>query len=200
MKRRSLGWVAIAAIALIASLMMNSPWQPVTGTAKASPFELVQAVPETTPAAPGMVVSGLYEDPQGNFQVGILEGYAVSTVVGSPLFQRGDGSLAYSVVKVPLNSETPLTDIGLAEVAQQTLGRGEGFQTLTGNPLPGGGLQIIWTGRLTQGAAPPQPVSGTVLVKQQGAQAYVLAVSALESAVPQVPQVVSVLLDTLKIL
>jgi hypothetical protein len=101
---------------------------------------------------------------------------------------------------VPLNSDTPLTDIGLAEVAQRTLGRGEGFQTQTFNPLPGGGLQISWTGRFTQGAAPPQPVSGTVMVKQQGAQAYVLVVSALETAVPQVPQVVSVLLDTLKIL
>ncbi|NER78613.1 MAG: hypothetical protein F6K42_03365 [Leptolyngbya sp. SIO1D8] len=148
-----------------------------------------------------LIVSGLYEDPQGKFQIGILDGYAVSTAAGSPLFQLGDGSLAYSVIRVPLDSESPLAEIGLVEIAQQTLGRGEGFQTQTFSTVPGGGLQIFWTGRFSrQSSAPPQPISGTLLVKQQGAEAYLLIVAAFEDAVAQVPRIITTLTNTLVIL
>ena len=198
MKRRSMGWLAIAAIALIGSLLLGPGWRSVA----ADPGLILAQTPEAPPAleAAQPALSGTYEDPQGQFQVGILEGYTVSTTAGSPLFQLPDGSLAYSVVRVPLSSDAPLPDIALVETARQALGNGEGFQTQTFTPVPGGGLQIAWSGRLSQGAAPPQPVSGTVLAKQQGAIAYLIVVAALESGAPQVPQVVSTLVDTLQIL
>lgn len=152
------------------------------------------------PSNPGIPITGNYEDPQGNFQVGLLEGYATRSAAGSPLFQNDDGSLAYSIVRVPLESETQLSEIGLVEIAQQTLGQGEGFQTQTFNTLPDGAVQIDWLGRLSQGTAPPQPVSGTILAKQQGAAAYLIVVAALDAAVEQVPDIVSTLADTLVVL
>lgn len=210
MKRRLLGWMALAAIALLGALVVSSSW-PVnkvdasSDTAQSShPFRLAQATPgsdETGQAASnGVPISGTYEEPQGRFQVGIIDGYSVSSAGGSPLFQQGDGGLAYSVVRVPLSSETPLSDVGLAEITEQTLGQGEGFQAQTFDNVPGGGLQIAWTGRLSQGAAPPQPVGGLVLAKQEGSAAYLLVIAALEDAAGQVPSVAASLAATLEIL
>lgn len=203
MNRRLLGWTGIAAIALTVVLLLSNGWHQ---GIKASSADTLQIAQESTEAVPtltdvsGLTLSGTYEDPQGSFQVGILEGFSVSSVGGSPLFQNDTGSLAYSLVRVPLNTEAPLPDIGLVEVTRQALNNGEGFQTQAFSSVPGGGLQIAWTGRLSQGSAPPQPLSGVILAKQQGAEVYLLVVAALEDAVPQVPQVVSLLSDSLTIL
>ena len=202
MKQRAFWWTGLAAIALALSVLVGSAWQVGLSAAPPHILQVAQEVPEVETFAPetALALVGNYEDPQGNFQVGLLEGYTTSSAAGSPLFQNGDGSLAYSVIRVPLNSDTLLSEIGLVEIAQQTLGQGEGFQTRTFNTVPEGGVQIAWVGRLSQGAAPPQPVSGTILAKQQGVDTYLLVVAALEDAVEQVPQVVSTLTDTLVIL
>lgn len=202
MKQRSFGWMGLVAIALILSVLISSVWQNGWAITSLDFFEIAQETPESESAVPdlGLALSGTYEDPQGNFQIGILDGYAVSSAAGSPLFQNAEGSIAYSVVWVPLSSETPLSEIGLVEIAQQTLGQGEGFQTQTFNAVPDGGLEISWRGRLSQGADPPRPVSGVVLVQQEGAEAYLLVVAALEDATSQVSEVVSTLTDTLTIL
>jgi hypothetical protein len=121
----------------------------------------------------------------------------MSMVSGSPLFQKQDGSAAYSIVRVPLTGDAPLADIALVEIVQRSLGRGEGFQTQAFNPLPGGGLQIAWTGRLSQGATPAKPVSGTVLAKQQRAQVFLVVVAALETAVNELPQVAASVFNSL---
>ncbi|MEO1182518.1 MAG: hypothetical protein AAFX51_17110 [Cyanobacteria bacterium J06636_28] len=188
-------------VALAVSLLVGNSWQESWIAASSRPVKVAQEAVETAPpAATELGIAGNYEDPQGNFQVGLLEGYAASSVAGSPLFQNSDGSLAYSVIRVPLASETRLSEIGLVEIAQKTLGQGEGFQTQTFNTVPDGGVQIDWNGRLSEGAAPPQPISGTILAKQQGAAAYLIVVAALDAVVEQVPDVVSTLAGTLVVL
>jgi hypothetical protein len=203
MNRRSVIWLGIAAIALATSLLLGYGGHLASSTVAADIGQLAQAPEEELPileAATSPVISGTYQDPQGNFQVGILEGFSVNSVGGAPLFQNADGSLAYSVVSVPLSSANPLPDIGLVELARQVLDNGEGFQTQTFSSVAGGGLQIAWTGRLSQGGGPPQPVAGTILAKQQGENVYLMVVAALDTVMPQVPPTVSVLSDTLTIL
>ncbi|MEM6521810.1 MAG: hypothetical protein AAF892_12160 [Cyanobacteria bacterium P01_D01_bin.71] len=201
MHRRSLGWLGVAAIALILSLFFGSGGR-LTQPAPSSATVLTTQAPadedsELTAAAPAF--SGTYEDPQGSFQIGILDGATTTTAGSAPLFVTADSSLAYSVVTLPLESEAPLTDIALVELTRQTLDYGEGFQTQTFTSVPEG-LQIAWTGRLSQSAGPPQPVSGSVLARQQGAAVYLLVVAALESATAQVPQVLVALADSLEFL
>lgn len=199
MKRRYVGWMGLAVFFITLSIMMSGGLRPVLTT---TPRVVVaQESSEVAPAIQSAIaIGGTYEDPLGLFKVAILENYSVSTAAGSPVFQTGDGSLAYSVVRVPLQSESPLSEIGLVEVVQQTFAKGEGFQTQTFSAIPGNGLQIEWTGRLSQGAASPQPLSGTILVMQTEADAYLLMVAALDAAASQVPGVLSVLADTLTIL
>ena len=203
MKRRSFWWLGLAVIAVALSVLASPLWQEAWIAAPTSVLQVAQETPDSdSPPSDvnGLAIAGDYTDPQGNFQIGVIEGYTVNSAAGSPLFQNGDGSLAYSVVRVPLNGDALLSEIGLVEIAQQTLGQGEGFQTQTFNTVADGGVQIAWTGRFSQGAAPPQPLTGTVLVKQQGAEAYLLIVAALEAATGQVPNIVSTLAGTLVIL
>lgn len=201
MRQRTFWWLGLAVLALALSVLVSNAWLGGWIAAPLNPIQIAQEIPSVDAPSPDeLSIIGDYTDPQGNFQVGLLEGYTSSFAAGSPLFQNGDGSLAYSVVRVPLSGEALLSEIGLVEIVQQALGQGEGFQTQTFNTVSDGGIQIAWTGRLSQGAAPPQPVSGTVLVKQQGAEAYLLVVAALESATDQVPDLVSTLAGTLVIL
>ena len=191
----------MAAIALIVSLLIGSGhgW---TTAAVSSPGSMLAQAPANEPAttveaAPSL--SGLYKDPQGTFQIGILDGATTTTAGGAPLFTLPDGSLAYSVVQLPLDSEAPLPDVTLVALANQALNNGEGFQTQTFTSVPQG-LQIDWTGRLSQGCRPPQPVSGSILANQQGAQVYLLVVAALETATAQVPQTLVALAESLEFL
>lgn len=203
MKRRSLWWTGLAVLTIVVSMVVGSHWHQSRAAAPSQLFgQAAQPSAETVPDTDSeskLTFSGTYEDPQGTFQIGILEGASVSSAAGSPLFQIDNGNLAYSIVRVPLSSDAPLSEVGLVELAQQTLGQGEGFQTQTFSPVAGGGLQIAWVGQFTQAAATPQPVSGTVLTKQQGTAAYLLVVAALEAAAGDVPGVVSALTDTLVI-
>lgn len=198
MRRRSFWW-GLLAIACTLSVLFSRGWQ-LSGTATAAVPIIAQGAENEFTVARELTLSGIYEDPQGTFQIGILDGYSINTVSGSPLFQTGDGSLAYSVVQVALATEVPLSDIGLVDIAQRTFGRGEGFQTQTFNTVPGGGVQITWTGQLSQGRTPPQPLSGTILVKQQATAAYLLIVAAADDATAQVPAVIATLIETLTLL
>ncbi|WP_204138154.1 hypothetical protein [Halomicronema sp. CCY15110] len=200
MNRRSLGWIGVAVVALIAAVMFGTGHVWLTPALSIEAPLLAQATTEATVSADGAVptLSGIYEDPQGNFQVGLLEGAAVTIAGSSPLFTLPDGSLSYSVVPVPLDSETPLPEVTLVALANQALNNGEGFQTQTFTAVPQG-LQIDWTGRLSQRGA-PQPVSGSILASQQGATVYLLVVAALEDATAQVPQTLVALADSLEFL
>lgn len=200
MTRRSLGWIGVAALALIAALMFGSGYVWITPAISTETALVAQANPEETGSVDGAAptLSGIYEDPQGSFQIGLLEGATTTTAGGSPLFTLPDGSLSYSVVQLPLESEAPLPEVALVALANQALNNGEGFQTQTFTAVPQG-LQIDWTGRLSQRGA-PQPVSGGILASQQGATVYLLVVAALEDAVAQVPQTLVTLADSLEFL
>jgi hypothetical protein len=205
MMRRSRVWIGLAAIALAIALVWGQTGQADHAVATTSlPSGAIAQSPDneiptlTAPVLPA--ISGTYEDPQGTFQIGILEGYRVSTVGGAPLFQSERGDLAYSVVRVPLNSANPLSDVALVEIARQTLANGEGFRTHTFSSVTGGGLQIDWSGRLSQGAAPPEPISGRILARQREADVYLVITSAFDAAAPQLTQILDVLSSTLTIL
>jgi len=200
MNRRSLGWIGIAAIALVAAVMFGTGHVWLTPALSIEPPLVAQTETEETLSTDGAAptLSGIYSDPQGNFQVGLLEGVVTTTAGGAPLFTRSDGSLAYSVVQLPLDSAAPLPEVTLVALANQALNNGEGFQTQTFTAVPQG-LQIEWTGRLSQrGSA--QPVSGRILASQQETVVYLLVVAALEDAAAQVPQTLVTLADSLEFL
>ncbi|MEM9118000.1 MAG: hypothetical protein AAGD09_08970 [Cyanobacteria bacterium P01_F01_bin.56] len=201
MNRRSIGWMGIAAIALIVSLLIGASRGAMAPAISLQASMLAQApsdaVPTTVEAAPAL--SGRYEDPQGTFQIGLLDGVITTTAGGSPLFTLPDGSLSYSVVQLPLDSENLLPEVTLVALTNQALNNGEGFQTQTFTSVPQG-LQIDWTGRLSQGNSPPQPISGSVLANQQGARVYLLVVAALEEAAAQVSPTLVALAASLEFL
>jgi hypothetical protein len=192
--------VAIAILALLAIVLVGQgatvvPWSTASQV-------LAQNNPPPEALAPALpMVGGQFEDPQSRFQVGILDGYQVSTVSGSPMFQAADGSLAYTVVVVPQPAGTPdpLPDRHLALIANETFGDGEGFMASNLQSIPGGGIQLDWTGRLSQGNAPPQPVAGKVFVNQRGSNVYLLLVAATEAGMPQVNDAITTLGGTLRV-
>jgi hypothetical protein len=165
----------IGAIALVISLLMAQALPPLGNS-----FSQAQAQqgnpppPRLAPALP--MVSGSFEDPQQRFQIGILEGFNVSSAGGSPLFQAADGSLAYTVVVTPLTAaESP--DAALVDAAQRTFGNGEG--------------------RLSQGAAPPQPITGKIFARQRGQDVFLLLVAATDGASAQLSDAITALGGTL---
>lgn len=166
-------WLMVAVISL--SLCLGLGWhgggEPSAAVAQNAP------PPALAPALP--MIAGNFDDPQGRFQIGIFEGYQVSRAGNAPLIQDPDGSLAYTVAIAPLPSGAAMaTEADLVQVTQQTFGQGEGFTTGDVQAIPGGGIRINWTGRLSQGAAPPQPIAGKVFARQRDGSAFLLMVAA----------------------
>ncbi len=150
------------------------------------------------PLAPTLpMVSGTFQNAEGQFEVGILEGYEVSTAGSAPLFQAPDGSLAYTVVVSPAAPEA--TNADLVQLAVQTFGQGEGFTPTKQQALPGGGLQLNWTGQLSQGGGPPQSIAGQIFAKQRGRDVFLLMVAATEAGADQVGDAIATLGSTLKV-
>ena len=150
--------------------------------------------PVLAPALP--MVGGSFEDSQGRFQIGILEGFTVSSANGSPLFQAVDGRLAYTVAVAPLpKADSP--DAALVRAAQRTFGQGEGFVTGDVRSIPGGGVRFNWTGRLSQGAAAPQPITGKIFARQRDSEVFLLLVAATEAGEAQVSDAILALGSTL---
>ncbi|MEM6426476.1 MAG: hypothetical protein AAF728_15155, partial [Cyanobacteria bacterium P01_D01_bin.128] len=163
MKQRSIWAVGIGLISLIGVLFFSQLHDSRSGAAIAqdraavADMLMVQAedapaeVPTDAPAIPEL--TGNFEDPQGRFQVGILDGFAITTVAGNPLLESADGNLAYTVVVLPTGStddaEVALTDAALAQAVKTTFAQGEGFQTTGFEAIPDGGVQIAWAGRLS---------------------------------------------------
>jgi hypothetical protein len=146
------------------------------------------------------MISGNFEDPQGRFQIGLLEGYQVNRAGAAPLLQAPNGSLAYTVVIAPLpTGANPATEADLVQVAQQTFSRGESFTAGDVQAIPGGGVRINWTGLLSQGAAPPQPITGKIFARQRGGDAFLLMVAATTAAEAQVSDAIVTLGSTLTV-
>ncbi|MGF1517350.1 MAG: hypothetical protein ACFCVB_06040 [Nodosilinea sp.] len=195
---RRFGVLIVGAIALVVSIVLTQGLPG--GVGKNTPDALAQGnapPPALAPALP--MVSGSFEDPQGRFQIGILDGYSVSSAGGSPLFQAADGSLAYTVAVAPLAS-AQASEAALVAAAESTFGAGEGF--VAGNdvqPIPGGGIRINWSGRLSQGAAPPQPIAGKIFARQRGNEVFLLLVAATSAAEPQLADAINALGGTLTV-
>ncbi|WP_052050831.1 hypothetical protein [Leptolyngbya sp. KIOST-1] len=190
-------WVRVlllGAIALVTSLLLTQAIQWTSGSGPQAVAQGNAPPPTLAPALP--MVSGSFEDPQGRFQIGILEGYSVSTVGGNPLFQAADGSLAYTVAVAPV-AGAPSPEAAVVAAAQSTFGNGEGFVAGDVQPIAGGGVRINWTGRLSQGAAPPQPISGKIFARQREAQVFLLLVAATSQAEAQVSDAINALGSTL---
>lgn len=164
------------------------------------PAAVAQNAPPPTLAPALPMLSGNFEDTQGRFQIGLFDGYQVSRAGTAPLIQSPDGSLAYTVAITPLPSGANLaTEADLVQVTQQTFGRGEGFSTGDVQAIPGGGIRINWTGRLSQGTAPPQPITGKIFARQRGSEAFLLMVAATADRDAQVADAIVTLGNTLTV-
>jgi hypothetical protein len=191
MRRFRVLLMGMMAVALALGLARGLP--PMQG----SPAAIAQGNPPPPALAPALpMVSGRFEDPQGRFQIGILDGFTVSTAGGSPLFQATDGSLAYTVAVAPLTfAETP--EAALVAAAQSTFGNGEGFVAGNVQPIPGGGVRINWSGRLSQGTTPPQPITGKIFARQRENNVFLLLVAATPVAEAQLSDAIIALGSTL---
>ncbi|MGB3202153.1 MAG: hypothetical protein WBA99_14710 [Nodosilinea sp.] len=193
--------LVIGAIALVASILLTqgTDWNSGFSGGVFAPLAQAQGnapPPSLAPALP--MVSGSFEDPQGRFQIGILDGYTVSSVGRNPLFQAADGSLAYTVVVAPLlTASSP--EAAMVAAATSTFGEGEGFVSGDVQPIPGGGVRINWTGRLSQGAALPQPITGKIFARQRQTEVFLLMVAATAAGEAQVSDAINTLGSTLMV-
>lgn len=191
----------VGAIALVTSILLTQgiDWGLGFSGGAGSPLAQAQGNPPPQSLAPALpMVSGSFEDPKGQFQIGILGGYTVSSVGGNPLFQATDGSLAYTVAVAPLPTASS-PEAAMVAAAQSTFGDGEGFVTGDVQPIPGGGVRINWTGRLSQGAAPPQPITGEIFARQRQAEVFLLMVAATGTSEAQVADAINTLGSTLTV-
>lgn len=125
----------------------------------------------------------VYQDPQGQFEIGSLEGFTQLSVAGSPLFESTDGAIAYTVVTQELFAEDaePLPAPTLAAIAITTFNQGEGFQNQPSESVASEPPAIVvpWVGAHTtpQGS---QPLSGKILVQQRSGTVFLVLVAANE--------------------
>ncbi|KOR34619.1 MULTISPECIES: hypothetical protein [Planktothricoides] len=218
MKRKQLWFIGLAWITSM--LLIFSTVEPSTSAvqnffraaAPASPG--VSVAPATTSNPPAATLSAPtlplseapYKDPQGRFEVGILENYKVSAIPQSgspsriadaPLIESPDGNLAYTVVVQAKITTESFTNEALAQMASNQFQRGEGFQPNQLKILSPGEILIPWTGSLTIGKN-KQPITGEILVRQNQDQIIMLLVSATEDAKDNIPSAIGTLSDSLK--
>jgi len=154
--------------------------------------------PEPEPAVDPLPLSGsAYQDPRGQFEVGILQDYNVGFAGNSPLIEAPDGNLAYTVVARPRESDRPLPDSSLAQIAIETFERGEGFDPGAFQSAGDGEIRMPWTGSLKIGAN-TQPIAGSILVRQVGDRILILLVSATEAGAENIDAAIAALSDTLQ--
>jgi hypothetical protein len=166
-----------------------------------SPSPALQDLQQALEVQAALPLDGQFIDAQGQYQVGILPGYRVTTIGNSPLMEAADGQLAYTVVTVPRAPnafDRPLTDTALAQVAQGVFQRGEAFQPQPYRSVPSG-IQISWTGQLTLGGV-AQPVGGELLALQAEKGITVLLVAATAGAAEQVPIAFATVVNSLQFL
>lgn len=168
------------------------------------------AAPSPLPVPPAAVtelefeplpLAGNYEDNSGLFQVGILEDFTVSNAGAAPLFESGDGNVAYTVAVAPIDfSATPtgLSSEALVRVAERVFGRGEGFRIQSAEPTLNNGTLMEWIGSLTVGGQ-TQPMRGSIIARQAGSNVVVLLVAATETGAETLTSVTGTLAESLEI-
>ncbi|MEB3884377.1 hypothetical protein [Lyngbya sp. CCY1209] len=175
-----------------------SPSPSPSPTPQASPTPKPAPPPEPEPAVEPLPLSGsAYQDPRGQFEVGILQDYNVGFAGNSPLLEAPDGNLAYTVVAKPRESDRALPDSSLAQIAIETFERGEGFDPGTYQSVGAGEIRMPWTGSLKIGAN-TQPITGSILVRQVGDRILILLVSATQAGAENIDAAIAALSDTLQ--
>jgi hypothetical protein len=124
--------------------------------------------------------------------VAILQDYTVTPIGDAVLLEAQDGQMAYTALARPTRG-TLLNDEGLAQLAQATFQRGEGFQAGPSQPISGG-IRLDWSGSLTIGGQ-TQPVNGAIVAKPAGEHALLLLIAATQSAADKIPNALSALAD-----
>jgi hypothetical protein len=138
-----------------------------------------------------------YKDPQGQFEVGILENYNVSAIADAPLMESPDGNMAYSVVVKPKITNEQFSNQALAQMAVNQFQQGEGFQPDELKVLADGEILIPWTGTVTIGRN-SQPISGSILVRQNSEKILMLLLSSTENASEDISSAIATLSNSLK--
>lgn len=207
--------VPVAPIPVDPSLPSNRP--PIPGASpspKASPTASPTAIPtipvsptvqpplQPAPTASPLPLSGTYQDPNGRFQVGILQDFNVSPLAGSVLIESKTGNLAYTVLALPQSqlgvAGGVIANDALVKVAQNAFKQGEGFETGEVRSIPGG-LQIDWVGNLTI-AGKTQNVGGVILARPLKDNIVLLLIAATEAGGDQVLGAASALGNSLQAL
>lgn len=171
---------------------------PAAPGASVAPATTSPNPPAATLSAPTLPLSEApYQDPQGRFEIGILQNYKVSQIADAPLIESPDGNLAYTVVVQSKITNESFTNEALAQMASNQFQRGEGFQPNQLKILSPGEILIPWTGSLTIGKN-KQPITGEILVRQNQEQIIMLLVSATEDAKENIPSAIGTLSDSLK--
>lgn len=215
MKRKQFWFIGLAWITSAILIFGTAEPSTLAKPAASPPTPGVSATPATTsPKPPAATLSAPilplsetpYKDPQGRFEVGILENYKVSAIPQSgspsriadaPLIESPDGNLAYTVVVQAKITNESFTNEALAQMASNQFQRGEGFQPNQLKILAPGEILIPWTGSLTIGKN-KQPITGEILVRQNQEQIIMLLVSATEDAKDNIPSAIGTLSDSLK--
>ena len=224
MKKYRLKWMAIATITTLILIMIGQPSavikpsfsvfkmglptqaQQASPTPQPSPSPAASPSPSPTPEPPPPPIPQVeplplsnnnYKDPQGRFQVGILDGYNVGFVGNFPLIESPEGNLAYTVVVKPRESDRQLPNASLAQIAIETFERGEGFTPGSYQELGTNSVRLPWTGTLRIGSK-TQPIQGSILARQIGNNIFLLLVSATEEKTSEIDAAIAALSDTLK--
>ena len=147
-----------------------------------SPADLPAAEKEPEPVA--VPLETTYQDPAGRFEIGILEGYKITPIAGSPVIESPDGNLAYTVVVRQRAVEQDLDENALAQITIETFQRGEGFQAGDFQAAIPDGIQMAWNGKMTVGRK-STPVSGKILTRRGGKHLLMLLISATDTVVTE---------------
>lgn len=195
------------AIAAPKSTSTPKPEEKTDEKTEEKPAPAVPVSPTTTPNNSSETISAAtlplskvpYKDPDGRFEVGILENYKVSAIADAPLIESADGNMAYTVVVQDKISNEEFTPEAIAQMAINQFQRGEGFQPNQFQVLGGGEILIPWTGRVTIGRK-PQPISGSILVRQNPDKIVMLLVSATDAASENISSAIATLSNSFKFL
>ncbi|WP_413163370.1 hypothetical protein ACL6C3_28745 [Capilliphycus salinus ALCB114379] len=191
-------------IGLPTQAQQATPTPKPTPTPAASPAPQPSPSPQPTPTPPPTpqveplpLSNNNYKDPQGRFQVGILDGYNVGFVGNFPLIESPEGNLAYTVVVKPRESSRQIPNASLAQIAIETFERGEGFTPGSYQELGTASVRVPWTGTVRIGSK-VQPIQGSILARQINNNIFLLLVSATEEKTSEIDAAIAALSDNLK--
>lgn len=203
--KRKLWLIGLAGITCIVLIFSTAETSTLAKSTATPPSPGVSPTPVTTIPKPQETISvptlpmneTPYKDPQGRFEVGILQNYKVSAIADAPLIESPDGTMAYTVVVQSKITNQSFTNEALAQMAINQFQRGEGFKANQLQALSPGEILIPWTGSLTIGRN-KQPINGEIFVRQNQDQIIILLVSATQDASARLPSAIATLSASLK--